>query len=532
MPNPAIAPRGTFTDSEISIIEAESPADLTPQERGQRAKLLTRVFTTRSVAGTPLQTSLIQQESLVRVRNLILNVVNQVADGSIDFLAGEFWPWLLGLMQQTLARVRVLNEASQTAGLPGSQRPATHLWDLFGGDVRSWAGIRPTDPELVTARYLEIHNPSLLDNVPVAVRRRLEGASGAGFVPGPPPPDESELRDDIRKIDEKLDRALGHPKRARPAPERPRIEFVPPPPEPEPPLPPAAPQAPRAPQPEELTAPGAPLPPETPPRPTPSADQLLSKYAPHYLSDLVGNPRVVQQLKAAIASNSFPPCYLFYGVAGIGKTTAAVALIRSYLRRQGEIYDDPSLTNPNLNVKNYVAFFTRRDVERAGGPVNFVNRNVVPVLNAVSLERTESVSKVPNLRRFVVLDDISDLSLEAQRTLGPELDKPSVISNATVVMTANDVSRLWEGLRSRCRVGTFAFQPPTVAETTGRLQYIVAQEGFRFPSLPDEIASIIERSSHQEGLESVIDLRAAIGFLGSDWAVVQAEKFGGVYCAK
>src|SRR5262249_35995428 len=54
---------------------------------------------------------------------------------------------------------------------------------------------------------------------------------------------------------------------------------------------------------------------------------LVDKYRPRTLDDLLGQPWVVEQLRA-FARNPFPCAFLFEGETGCGKTSAALALAR------------------------------------------------------------------------------------------------------------------------------------------------------------------------------------------------------------
>jgi DNA polymerase III gamma/tau subunit len=54
-------------------------------------------------------------------------------------------------------------------------------------------------------------------------------------------------------------------------------------------------------------------------------DQLLKKYAPRTLDEVLGQPRVVAALQQFVAA-PYPAAFLFFGESGVGKSATAAAL--------------------------------------------------------------------------------------------------------------------------------------------------------------------------------------------------------------
>ncbi|MGI0066831.1 MAG: AAA family ATPase [Thermoplasmata archaeon] len=492
MPDLSIVPAGVFTEQEVDLIDAPNVSLLSPQERATRAMLLTRGFATTSVAGTPLFTSLIQQESLARVRNLILNSVNQVADGMIEFPDEKFWPWLLDLLRQTLGRVRTLNEISQSAGLPDSRRPTTHLWDLFGGDPRAWSDIRITQPELVTARYLEIWNPSLLKEVPVQVRRQLESESG--IVPGPPPAEESEIHDELRKLNQKVDRI--NARLARPSGGIPRIEV---PRQPE--------QVPPAPPPPSQTTLG----------PAPATSQSERswevKWRPCHLDDIAGNQRSRNILNGAIRTGVSPAGFVLWGPTGIGKTTAAEAFARDYLQAHGVLPPMSEVSCPKLSDAPAGAFSQIRADTLPADPEQ---------AREVLTERLQSLARygslTPGTKRIVVVDDINRLAPSVLDRLRPLLERYT--HNVLFLFTANqDPARLFDPAVLG-RLTQLKFVAPDQASVDARLRQIAEAEHIAHrlsEAGVQDPGHVTEEMVLTAGQKSKGDVRSAIGILQAEF---------------
>src|SRR5947209_5430233 len=67
----------------------------------------------------------------------------------------------------------------------------------------------------------------------------------------------------------------------------------------------------------------------TPPPPAQNYTVLARRYRPQQFADLVGQEAVAQALANAIASGRVAHAYLFTGVRGVGKTSAARILAKA-----------------------------------------------------------------------------------------------------------------------------------------------------------------------------------------------------------
>ena len=503
-------PPGVFSEVELELINSRNLEDLTPVERSRRARLLLRVFATKNALGQPFRTSLVFISGEAKARNELIGVVNSVHDGRIEFEGQDgFWDFIREYVSQVVTRARDFNTIS---------RPTLRVWDLFGGAPEDWLGIAltPADVDRIVVRFLQVHNPSVLNLLPSSILRREGIEKELGYVPGPAPTTEEQsraenalLREEIarlRKAIEDLGRREGRaergprppvPKPPSPQPVFRDVQHFEPVAGPPPPPPPPAPEVP------------PPIPPPSPTRtvPLPIEELTAEVLRPKYLDDFVTWPTIVNTLRSDVRSRQFSRCYLLVGRAGTGKTSLAYALPRTYLREEGRRRNDPSLGAPDTPIQSEgVAVFTPEQM--AEGQTELVRTKVRMAL-------TTRPFGALALHRFIVLDDVAKLSAEAQDTLNTLLERMS--GNSSVIITANVLSpdQLRPGLRSRCAARTFNMMGLNPQDIERALLRVAEKYHLTSPRLADLVRSNALRS---EG-----DLRVALDLFLSD---LREEKFG------
>jgi len=286
-----------------------------------------------------------------------------------------------------------------------------------------------------------------------------------------------------------------------------------------PPQPPPPPSPPAAPPPPPPSAP-APSPPTRRPRgrAKPAKPELppitvAEALRPPYLEDITIFPKgtvtrrpsetltnivptevdIVAELTRAIRTGNFSRCYVFSGPPGLGKTTLAYAFVRSYLRDVGRRRGIPDLGKPSIPLEAQgITIFGPNDM--ASG-VDFVLRRVIPSL------RTQPIGLPPGVRRFIILDDVSLLSQEAQERLLVPMEQAS--RNATIIFTANNTSRLIPGMVSRCLSGFFVFRPPTPPQIMSAIRNTIVRLGSPFPDTEQEVTKVMAR--HPESIRDAMD---------------------------
>ncbi|MFH1056613.1 MAG: replication factor C small subunit [Candidatus Micrarchaeota archaeon] len=173
----------------------------------------------------------------------------------------------------------------------------------------------------------------------------------------------------------------------------------------------------------------------------------VEKYRPQKLGDIAGQDHLVERMKHFVKTKSLPNM-LFAGRAGIGKTSAALALAR-------ELYgDDLQQSFSELNASD------ERGIDVVRGKIK-------------DFARTLPLAKVDF--KIILLDEADSLTPDAQQALRRTMESYS--KNCRFILSCNYSSRIIEPIQSRCAV-------------------------FRFRSLQDEqIKKIVEGIAGKEGVK-------------------------------
>ena len=151
----------------------------------------------------------------------------------------------------------------------------------------------------------------------------------------------------------------------------------------------------------------------------------VEKYRPKKLSELHGQKYVVERLEHFVKTRNLPHL-IFAGRAGVGKTTAALALAH-------ELYgDDARQSFMELNASD------ARGIDVVRGQIK-------------DFARTLPFAKVDF--KIILLDEADSLTDDAQQALRRTMESYS--KNCRFILSANYSSRLIEPLQSRCAVFRF-----------------------------------------------------------------------------
>ena len=196
----------------------------------------------------------------------------------------------------------------------------------------------------------------------------------------------------------------------------------------------------------------------------------VEKYRPQTLEDVVGQKHIIERLKNYVNEEGMPNL-MFTGPAGVGKTTTALALVKSIL---GEYWrqnflelnasDSRGIETVRTNIKNFCR------LKPVGAPF-----------------------------RIIFLDEVDNMTKDAQHALRREMEMYT--KTASFILSCNYSSKIIDPIQSRCAI--FRFAPIKGQDVADRLEYIANQENLDYES--NSIETIVYFA---EG-----DLRKAINLL-------------------
>jgi len=172
---------------------------------------------------------------------------------------------------------------------------------------------------------------------------------------------------------------------------------------------------------------------------------LREKYRPSTLDDLVGCEEFLAAAKGWDI-DTCPSNILIVGPPGIGKTSAALALVRTM---QGEFFDPCNYGITNASDERGIDF--------------------IRALKGISRQKGMGVS-----RRAEILDECENFTAPAQKALRQILEESH--RTTVFILIANDIGPIHSAIRDRCI--TFYFKPLSdSSDVVDRLSHIVRTEG-------------------------------------------------------
>ncbi len=174
----------------------------------------------------------------------------------------------------------------------------------------------------------------------------------------------------------------------------------------------------------------------------------VEKYRPQSFSDIVSQSIAINRLKEFIKTPNMPHM-IFTGPAGTGKTSTALIIANSYLKK--EDWDTNLL---EVNASDTVRIDFVRNVLK-----NYVN---------------QSLTKKGSLK-FVILDEADNIPGQVQQALRRIIEKAS--ENIKFILLCNYINRIIDPIISRCAVFRFVNLPED--KIVDRLKYIVKEENIK-----------------------------------------------------
>jgi DNA polymerase-3 subunit gamma/tau len=192
---------------------------------------------------------------------------------------------------------------------------------------------------------------------------------------------------------------------------------------------------------------------------------LARKWRPQSFADIAGQEHITRTLSNAIRSNRIAHAYLFTGVRGVGKTTAARILAKALNCEKG----------PTPNPCNQCSFCKEItsgnciDVLEIDGASN---RGIDEIRQII-----ENVRYQPAQCRFkiYVIDEVHQVTRDAFNALLKTLEEPP--PSVKFILATTEPHRLPETILSRCQ--RYDFRRITLREIVRRLDEISQQEGLK-----------------------------------------------------
>lgn len=171
---------------------------------------------------------------------------------------------------------------------------------------------------------------------------------------------------------------------------------------------------------------------------------LYRKYRPQSFDEVVGQEKIVNALKNAIAKDTTAHAYLFHGGRGTGKTTIARILAEEF----------------GTSVSDLV------EIDAAS------NRKIEDIR-----ELREGVKTLPFESKYKVyiIDEVHMLTNESFNALLKTLEEPP--AHVKFILATTELHKIPQTILSRCEV--YTFEEPSHATLTDRVSDVAKEEGYK-----------------------------------------------------
>jgi DNA polymerase III subunit gamma/tau len=190
---------------------------------------------------------------------------------------------------------------------------------------------------------------------------------------------------------------------------------------------------------------------------------LARKWRPQSFDDIAGQEPITRTLRNAIRSNRIAHAYLFTGVRGVGKTTAARILAKALNCEKGPTPNPCNRCGPCVDITSGNCI----DVLEIDGASN---RGIDEIRQII-----ENVRYQPAQCRFkiYVIDEVHQVTKDAFNALLKTLEEPP--PTVKFILATTEPHRLPETILSRCQ--RYDFRRIPLREIVRRLDEISKQEG-------------------------------------------------------
>ncbi len=228
---------------------------------------------------------------------------------------------------------------------------------------------------------------------------------------------------------------------------------------------------------------------------------MARKWRPQSFDDVIGQQHITETLKNEIQSDRIAHAFLFSGIRGIGKTSAARILAKALNCQHGETpTPDPcNQCEACLSITNGTA----TDVMEIDGASNRKIENI--------RELRENIKFSPAKLRYKVyiIDEVHMLTKEAFNALLKTLEEPP--KHAIFVLATTDDHKVPITISSRCQ--RFSFRGVGLNEMSRALQRITEAEGIQ---VDEQSLLYIAKRSEGSMRDAQSVLEQVISYCGKD----------------
>ncbi len=213
---------------------------------------------------------------------------------------------------------------------------------------------------------------------------------------------------------------------------------------------------------------------------------IARKYRPQLFSEIVGQAHVTKTLANAIRSNRVAQAYIFSGVRGVGKTTAARILAKALNCAKGITAEPDNMCDSCKEI----AAGTSLDVLEIDAASN---RGIDQIR-----ELREMVRYAPAASRYkvVILDEAHQLTDEASNALLKTLEEPP--DRVVFVLATTQPEDLADTIKSRAQL--FQFRSLTFQEIASAIERIVKAENLNIEAGAVAVIARAAEGSLRDGL--------------------------------
>ena len=238
---------------------------------------------------------------------------------------------------------------------------------------------------------------------------------------------------------------------------------------------------------------------------------IARKYRPQTFAEIVGQQHVTKTLTNAIESNRVAHAYIFSGVRGVGKTTAARILAKALNCAKGPTAE-PDNTCDSCREISAGSSLDVLEIDAAS------NRGIDQIR-----ELREMVRYAPAAARYkvVILDEAHQLTDEASNALLKTLEEPP--ERVVFILATTRPEDLVETIKSRAQL--FQFRSLTFREISGQIDRIAKAENLKIDSGAVAVLARAAEGSLRDGLSL---LEQAIAYAGDAITDAQVRELLGV----